>query len=80
MPTSWGIERLVGDQSVDDDVFQERFDTDAVMMLAGQMHEFREIAERIDQRRDLGDQAAAGLADGLIFSPLLRPCHADARA
>ncbi len=54
-------------------------DPDTPLLGRGRLH-FREIAERIDQRRDLGGQAAAGLADGLIFSPLLRQCHADARA
>jgi hypothetical protein len=41
--------------------------------LAWQKNEAGEIAERVDKRHDLGGQAAARLADGLILSPPFAP-------
>src|ERR671916_3411782 len=43
------------------------------MALARQQHEAHEVAERIDQSDDLGGQAAAGAADGLIPGPPFAP-------
>jgi hypothetical protein len=43
------------------------------MTLPRQEHETQQIAERIDQRRNLGRQAAARLANGLILSPPFAP-------
>jgi hypothetical protein len=43
------------------------------MPLAGQQHEADQIAERIDDHRDLRRQAAARFADGLILSPPFAP-------
>ncbi len=68
-----GVEGFVGDQGVDDGAVEERVDADAVVTLAGQQHEFGEVAERIDQRQDLGGQAAARLADRLSCSPPFAP-------
>ena len=44
-----------------------------VVPLAWQRHEADQIAERIDDHRDLGRQAAARFADGLILSPPFAP-------
>jgi hypothetical protein len=41
--------------------------------LTRQEHEANQIAERIDERCNLGRQAAARLADGLILSPPFAP-------
>ena len=68
-----GVERLVGDQGVDDGAVEERVDADAVVTLAGQKHEFGEVAERVDQGQNLGGQAAARLADRLSCSPPFAP-------
>jgi hypothetical protein len=43
------------------------------MPLTGQEHEADQIAERIDDHRDLRRQAAARFADGLILSPPFAP-------
>ena len=43
-----GVEGFVGDQGVDDGAVEERVDADAVVTLAGQKHEFGEVAERVD--------------------------------
>ena len=42
-------------------------DTGAVVTLARQKDEAHQIAERVDQRHDLGGQSATRLAYGLIF-------------
>jgi hypothetical protein len=44
-----------------------------VVPLAWQEHEADQIAERIDDHRDLRRQAAARFADGLILSPPFAP-------
>jgi hypothetical protein len=41
--------------------------------LTRQQHEADQIAERIDERRNLRRQAAARFADGLILSPPFAP-------
>ncbi len=56
------VERLVGDQGVDEEAAKQRIDADAVMTLAGQEHEASEVAERVDQRQDLGGQATRSAA------------------
>ena len=66
------VERLVGDESIKIDARYKRLDPDAVVPLARQQDEARQIAQRIDERDDLGRQPAARPADGLILSPLLR--------
>src|SRR3546814_6256666 len=67
------VEGLVGDQGVEVEPRDQRRDTDAVVALAGQEHEAHQIAQRVDQSHDLGGQAAARAADGLISSPPFAP-------
>jgi hypothetical protein len=67
------VESLVGDQSREIEAGDERLDADAVVTLAGQQDEARQIAQGIDQSHDLGRQPAARLADGLILSPPFAP-------
>ena len=70
------VERLVADERVEGDAVQQGLDAAAVVALTRQEKEAHEIAERIDQGHDLGGQAAARLADGLIESPPLRQSRA----
>lgn len=67
------IERLVADQGQAGDPGHENVKTCDVVTLARQKHEADQIAERIDERRNLRRQTAAGLADGLILSPPFAP-------
>ena len=67
------IEGLVAEERGEVDVLDERFDAEAVVALTGQQGEASEIAERVDQRDDLGRQTAARSPDGLILSPPLAP-------
>jgi hypothetical protein len=53
------VERLVGDESIKIDARYKRLDPDAVVPLARQQDEARQIAQRIDERDDLGRQPAA---------------------
>ena len=64
-------ERLVGDESIKIDARYERLDPDAIVPL--QQDEARQIAQRIDERDDLGGQPSARPADGLILSPPFAP-------
>ena len=70
------VEGFVGDKRLQVDILDQRLGTDAVMALTRQEHKASKIAERIDQRHNLGRQPAARVADGLIVSPLLRRCLA----
>ena len=58
------------------DALDQRRHADGVVPLARQQHEARQVAEGIDEGEDLGRQAAARAADGLIAGPPLRhsPC------
>jgi hypothetical protein len=67
------VERLVGDESIKIDARYKRLDPDAIVPLARQQDEARQIAQRIDERDDLGRQPAARPADGLILSPPFAP-------
>src|SRR6185312_15957488 len=67
------IEGLVAEERGEVDVLDERRDAEAVVALTGQQDEAGEIAQRIDQRDDLGRQAAARSPDRLILSPPLAP-------
>jgi hypothetical protein len=67
------VERLVGEECIELDVFDQRRDTDAVMTLAGQQDEANQIAEGIDESHDLRRQPAARFAYGLIESPPFAP-------
>lgn len=68
-----GIERLVADDSEAGDAGHENVKTCDVVALARQEYEADQIAERIDERRDLRRQATARLADGLFLSPPFAP-------
>jgi len=52
------IECLVGDQTTEFDLFNQRSDANRIMTLPGQKNETDQIAERIGQGQDLGRQAA----------------------
>ena len=67
------VERLVGEEGVEIDAVYERLDADAVVTLAGQQDEAGQIAQGIDEGDDLGGQAAARPANGLILSPPFAP-------
>ena len=68
-----GVESLVADQGQAVDAGHESCEAGDVMPLTGQKHEADQIAERIDDHRDLRRQAAARFADGLILSPPFAP-------
>src|SRR5512134_2092428 len=72
-PEPVAVKGLIANQRVEGDATKQRRHTDTVVPLARQQNEAHEIAERIDQRHDLGRQTAARLADGLIFSPPFAP-------
>jgi hypothetical protein len=61
-----GIKSLIADQGQAIDAGHESVEAGDVVPLARQEHEADQIAERIDDHRDLGRQAAARFADGLI--------------
>jgi hypothetical protein len=68
-----GVERLVADEGQAGDAGHENIEAGDVVTLTRQEHEANQIAERIDERCNLGRQAAARLADGLILSPPFAP-------
>ena len=74
------VEAFVADQRADFDAIEQRFDADAVVALARQQNEARQIAQRVDQSDDLGRQTAARTPDRLILSPpfCARPVLVDA--
>ena len=67
------VERLVGDERRERDVRNQGLDADAVVTLAWKKNEADQVAQCIHERHDLGGQAAARLADGLIESPPFAP-------
>jgi hypothetical protein len=52
------VERLVGDQRVEDQSLDERRHAHRVKALSRQKYEAHEIAERIGERQDFGGYAA----------------------
>ncbi|TQM89495.1 hypothetical protein BD293_4514 [Roseinatronobacter monicus] len=68
-----GIERLVGQESIEGNSIDERFDALHVVSLTGQENEVGQVSERVDQSNDLGGQSAARAPDGLILSPPFAP-------
>jgi hypothetical protein len=62
-----GIKGLVGDQGIEFNALDQRRHTDRVVPLAGQQDEAHQIAQRIDERDNLGRQAASGAADSADF-------------
>lgn len=67
------IKRLVADEGQASDTGHEDVKACDVVTLTRQQHEADQIAERIDERRNLRRQAAARFADGLILSPPFAP-------
>ena len=67
------VERLIGEERCEFDVCHQRLHADAVMTLARKKDEAHQVAQRINERHDLGGQAAARFADGLILSPPFAP-------
>ena len=67
------VERLVGKEGIEIDASDKRVDADAVVTLARQKDKARQIAQRVDERDDLGGQPAARAANGLILSPPFAP-------
>lgn len=67
------IERLVREQCVKRNAFDQRCDTFHVMRLPRQQQEADQVAERIHQRHDLRRQPAARAPDGLSLSPPFEP-------
>jgi len=65
------VERFIGDEGRQIDACDERLH--AVVALAGKKNEAGQIAQRVDERNDLGRQAAPRFADGLIVSPPFAP-------
>jgi hypothetical protein len=63
-----GVIRLVGDQSLGLEVFEQRFGLADVGGLPRRQRQRDRIAERIDDSMDLRRQAAARAADGLVFA------------
>ncbi len=66
------VERLIADECAERDAAKQRLRGEAVMALPGQEDEACEVAERIDERHELGGQAAARFADCPILGPPLR--------
>ena len=61
-----GVEGFVGDQHVGPHLRQETVGPDQIVSLTTAEAEPDRVAQRIDQRMDLGAQAAAGSTDGLV--------------
>src|SRR5918997_4756540 len=72
-PESVGVESLVAEKGAEGEALDQRRHADAVVALAGQQKGAHQIAEGIDEGDDLGGQAAARAADGLIAGPPLAP-------
>lgn len=67
------IERFIRHERTERDIADQGCYAFHVMRLAGKQQEADQIAERIDQRDDLGRQAAARAPDGLSLSPPFAP-------
>jgi hypothetical protein len=67
------VERLVGDQRVEDQSLDERRHAHRVEALSWQKYEAHEIAEGIGERQDFGGHAAFRAADRLALSPPFAP-------
>jgi len=72
-PDPIDVESLVSKQSLEGDILDQRRNADAVMALAWQKHEARQIAKRIDKGDDLRGQASPRPANGLMASPPFAP-------
>ena len=69
-----GVERLVGQQSIECNAIDERLDALHIVSLTWQENEVGQVSERVNQSNDFGGQSAARASNGLILSPL--PCAA----
>src|SRR5215467_359408 len=67
------IKRLVADERREVDVCYERLYADAVMTLARKKNKADQVSQSIYKHHDLGGQATARFADGLILSPPFAP-------
>ena len=67
------VECLVANEGGEIDACYERLDADTVVALAGKKDEAGQIAQRVDERDDLGRQAATRFTDRLIVSPPFAP-------
>ncbi len=68
-----GVEGFVAEKCAANDAVHELFNEIDVVTLAGDQHEFDEIAQSIDERANLCRQAASGSADGLSLRPPFAP-------
>jgi len=57
------VESFVGDESLEIDACDQRFEAVAVVTLAGQQDNARQVAQRVDEGDNLGRQSAARFAD-----------------
>ena len=60
-----GIVGLVADQGAGVGIFQQRFCTSQIVILARRQHQVDRIAQGIDEGMDLGGQSPAGSPDRL---------------
>src|ERR687893_1269469 len=67
------VERLVAEQGAEGDALDQRPHANGVVALAGQQDEAHQVAEGVDEGDDLGRQAAARAADGLVPGPPFAP-------
>src|SRR5918998_3812174 len=72
-PEPVGVEGFVAEQGAEGDALDQRRHADAVVAPAGQQKEAHQIAESVDEGDDLGGQATARAADGLVPGPPLAP-------
>ena len=63
-----GVISLVGDQSLGPEAFEQRLGLRDVGGLPRRQRQRDRVAERIDDSMDLGRQAAARAADGLVLA------------
>jgi hypothetical protein len=63
-----GIEGAICDQQVGGHMRQQRIGPDQVVRLSRRQQQAQRIAERVDQRMDLGAQTAAAAAKRLVLS------------
>src|SRR3954453_1135659 len=67
-PQPVGVERLVAQQGIEADTFDERSNTHAIVALPWQQDEADEVAQGVDQRDYFGRQTASRASDGIILS------------
>jgi hypothetical protein len=70
---SQSTSKAFAEQGSEGYALDQRRHAERVMALARQQHEAHEVAEGVDEGDDLGGQAAAGAADGLLPGPPFAP-------